>query len=323
MIILFCGAPGAGKTAVADKLIPKLKKIGRVKIFSSDALKPPVYKKFLALLLENQSKYDFLLFDATFYKKSHRDDLISRAGDEKVVTAFFDVSLETALRRNKQRKAQIPVEGVRAIFSQMEKPVHPDIYIDTEKISANEAVDKIFQYLTRKKRIFIALPISQELQKIILKWEKNYKNLPVRWLSPKNLHITLVPPWYESDIKKNSSQLECIKSPFFDVVFESIEFGPDPKRPRLIWAKGKAPEALLALQKNVTKLTRQKSERRPFKLHLTLARFRPENFAKFPVKKLNEKVTWREKITSFMLMESLLSPKGAEYKILEKYEFKN
>lgn len=181
-----------------------------------------------------------------------------------------------------------------------------------------------------KKRIFIALALSENLQEEILKWEKNYQKfagLPagrqVRWLSPKNLHITFVPPWYEEDAAELYPRLKNVKSPAFDILFERVQFGPDSRRPRLIWAEGKAPGALLGLQKDLEKASGRKSERRPWKMHLTLARFRPEDFSKFVVKKLDEKVAWKEKVESFVVMESRLSPEGAEYEILEKYDLRN
>ena len=41
-------------------------------------------------------------------------------------------------------------------------------------------------------RVFVAVPISSELQKEILGWEGGFQKLPVRWLSGKNLHIIQV-----------------------------------------------------------------------------------------------------------------------------------
>ncbi len=40
-------------------------------------------------------------------------------------------------------------------------------------------------------RIFIAFPISERLQKEVVKYSEFYPDLAVNWLEGKNLHITL------------------------------------------------------------------------------------------------------------------------------------
>lgn len=170
------------------------------------------------------------------------------------------------------------------------------------------------------KRIFIAITISEKLQQEVLEWEKKYQKLPVRWLQGKNLHITLVPPWYESDIEKIKEKLAPIRERCgsFEIRFENITFGPDPRRPRLIWAEGEAPLEIRNLKLEIERSLNRKPEERPFKLHLTVARFRPETFSSFPIKKLDEKVFLRDEVKSFVLMESHLSPEGADYEVIEE-----
>lgn len=174
------------------------------------------------------------------------------------------------------------------------------------------------------------MPISENLQAEIDAWRGKYDHLPVRWLAGKNLHITLIPPWYEEDVQSVIDKLKQAGEEFapFQVLFEKVEFGPDTHRPRLIWAEGEAPKELIELKQKVEETLIQgtaarpesaKRESRLFRLHLTLARFRPETFSSFPVKRLNEKVCWRDRIESFVLLESHLSPGGADYEILETY----
>jgi 2'-5' RNA ligase len=142
----------------------------------------------------------------------------------------------------------------------------------------------------------------------------------VRWVKPKNLHITLVPPWYEENIKQIKEVLGSIRDTFgpFEIIFERITYGPDPRRPRLIWAEGEASLEIRNLKLEIERALNQKPEERPFKLHLTIARFRPETFSSFPIKKLDEKVFWRDEVKSFVIMESHLSPEGADYEVLEE-----
>lgn len=172
-----------------------------------------------------------------------------------------------------------------------------------------------------KRRIFVALPIFEELQEEIMQWEQRFQKLPVRWLLGKNLHITLVPPWYEEDVEGVIQKLSSIKMEdklcSFD--FSRVVYGPTPREPRLIWAEGVAPSQLLTLKQRIEKVLDVEPERRSFKLHLTLARFRPETFPSFPMKELNENVVWHQSFNSFVLMESHLSRAGADYEILKSF----
>ncbi len=166
----------------------------------------------------------------------------------------------------------------------------------------------------------MALGISDKLESEILEWEKAFSKLPVRWLLGKNLHITLVPPWYEENIEAVIQKLNTVKSTgVFDIEFNKVTFGPDPKRPRLIWAEGEASKPIVELKTALEKILNKEPERRLFRLHLTLARFRPETFSSFPIKELNEKVFWRDRVTSFLLMESRLSREGADYTTLREF----
>lgn len=181
----------------------------------------------------------------------------------------------------------------------------------------------------KSHRLFVAIPISEDLQNQAFNFRKNYKNLHVRWLSGKNLHITLVPPWYTQDIASVKEKLESLKGKIspFNVKFENISFGPNQSSPRLIWASGKTPPQIIELktlsekalgEKNLgEKAFNRQPENRPFILHLTLARFRPEDFKNFPIKSLDERIDWVENINSIVLMESHLSQQGADYEILQ------
>ena len=63
-------------------------------------------------------------------------------------------------------------------------------------------------------------------------------------------------------------------------------------------------------------------ERRPFELHVTLARFQPEAFASFSVQELDEGVHFFGTASSVVIMQSILGFGGAEYKVLHHYLLK-
>jgi len=170
-------------------------------------------------------------------------------------------------------------------------------------------------------RIFIAIPISEKLQKKIANYRDFYHGLPVRWLEGKNLHITLVPPWEEDDIDKVDKILKPLENKFgkIEIGFKNISFGPNPRNSRLIWATGKTPQKIIELKKSLEQVLNKPSKRKDFLLHLTIARFRPEDFKNFPIKKIDDKMNWQDIAEEFVIMQSHLSRQGADYEILKRY----
>lgn len=155
----------------------------------------------------------------------------------------------------------------------------------------------------------------------MLRWEMQYTNLPVRWLTGKNLHVTLIPPWHtEDDTETRELLADASGTPAtIPLAFNRVAFGPDPASPRLIWAEGETPSELVTLRDRIAETLTIAPERKLFRLHLTLARFREEAFGSFPIRKLNERVDWKDVARSFVLMESHLSPRGADYEILATF----
>ena len=147
MVIVFCGVPGSGKSTIAKLLTEELKKKGRVKLFVSDKVKSRVYEKALNFLEKNLGKTDFILLDATFYRRKWRDEVFKKTGRKNVLLIYLRCSLKACLKRNKERKPQIPEKAVHIIFHQMKEPKNPDILIDTEKINPKEAVGIILKKL--------------------------------------------------------------------------------------------------------------------------------------------------------------------------------
>lgn len=172
-----------------------------------------------------------------------------------------------------------------------------------------------------KRRIFVALPIEGPLQNEVLEWEDQFKKFSVRWLEGKNLHITLVPPWYTDDVESVIEELKSVEDTIgsFDISFFKVVYGPTPREPRLIWTEGETSPKLIALKEALEKAINTETEKRHYKLHCTLARFRPETFSSFSIKHLDEKVSWTQRCGSFVLMESHLSRSGADYEILESF----
>jgi 2'-5' RNA ligase len=167
-------------------------------------------------------------------------------------------------------------------------------------------------------RVFVGIPLSLELQEQAVAWQNQHAILPVRWIAPRNLHITVVPPWDEADpggALKDLGGLTGADSSF-SVEFTGVSFGPRPRDPRLIWAFGEPPVEALELVAAAYRALALPDPNHDFILHATLARFRPEDFRRFPVRELLEAVEWRMDVTKLALYESRLLPGGADYRVI-------
>ncbi|TSC60404.1 MAG: 2'-5' RNA ligase [Parcubacteria group bacterium LiPW_15] len=175
-------------------------------------------------------------------------------------------------------------------------------------------------------RVFVGIPISEELREKIGKWAESHKDWPLRFVSGTGLHITLVPPWYAENSDCAVGQLDDIATAVkpFNIKFKKITFGTSSKRPRLIWTMGEDydKEGMLRLKAVAEAVFGQKPEVRPYSPHLTIARFKEEDFGKMPTKELDENVDWEMEVNFVVLYESKLHHSGAEYEILKKIELK-
>lgn len=161
-----------------------------------------------------------------------------------------------------------------------------------------------------KQRVFLAIGMSVELKTLITTWQKKNAHLPVRFISPDNLHLTVLPPWY-ADPQRVIAKLRNFSS---DVKPFTLHFHTIEKRPRLVWVKGEFSTELAELAQSLAIFLHRTTEKRPLVPHITLARYknRPFSFSK-------ESVRWSLHVQSFILMKSTLSPQGANYQILARY----
>ena len=166
------------------------------------------------------------------------------------------------------------------------------------------------------KRVFIGIPASRELAEAAGAFRRSHIDMQVRWVKPENLHLTLVPPWECRDVEPVCRAIKeaAIGLDSVDVLFNKVSFGPEPRRPRLIWATGAPPAALAELSLRLQALAGiEEDDRRSFLLHLTLARFNSLDLRSMASKKLRETVEWNGTLDAICLYESIMKPGGAEY----------
>ncbi len=168
------------------------------------------------------------------------------------------------------------------------------------------------------KRVFIALKTTPDLENKILSWRENKLNWPVRFIKPKNLHLTLAPPWNCLDISLLIDKLSKIKieDKSINLNFKLIDYGPNSNNYRLIWVLGEYSVQLENLKNKIEDSLGFSKPRRKFLPHLSLARFK-----EIPPINVKEAVNWKEVQSSFVLFESVLKKEGAEYNILKRFNF--
>lgn len=179
------------------------------------------------------------------------------------------------------------------------------------------------------RRIFVAIVLPPEIKKSIIEWQNVHSEIPVRWVRPENLHITLVPPWYadENEIYETAKSINsCLeKLNQFEINIKKIEYGPRQDAPRLIWAGGEFSEGFTELKRNVESALFQNPqtgflapEQKKTAIHVTLARFRPGELLVLPELSSTE-VSWKFVFDEFVLLESELKRGGAAYAILNLF----
>ena len=180
-------------------------------------------------------------------------------------------------------------------------------------------------------RTFIALELPPSVISLLAKVQEDLKSkrLRAKWVRPENIHLTLK---FIGNI--NPGDIDIIGGAMMDAVddFAAIDLVaggvgvfPGIKRPRVIWVGlGGQIQLLFAMQRvledNLAALGFKK-EKRPFKGHLTLGRFRqavnPNTIRQIMREYAN---LYSEEFTArrIILFKSDLRPTGAVYSPLKK-----
>ena len=180
------------------------------------------------------------------------------------------------------------------------------------------------------RRVFIAINLPENLKEKLLKFEKNFPELPANWVKKENLHLTLVFLGYLKDfhLKKVKEIVKEIAKDFspFSVFLKRVCFGP-PKilPPRLIWVELEKNESLENLVKRLQEKLKENKvpfvvEEREFLPHITLARIKKWEFQRMETEerpRVNESINESFEVKSIEIMESHLKRSGAEYEVIE------
>jgi 2'-5' RNA ligase len=168
----------------------------------------------------------------------------------------------------------------------------------------------------RPVRIFVALRIAPDIALALAQYGRDLEQFSVRPVAPADIHLTLVPPWNEFSTADTVEKLRRVADRFcpFTLTFQHVGYGPEPKRPRFLWAECVASKGIAEFRVALIQAFGQADER-PFRPHVTLARLRDKGRAIARKHPLDQDLTLTQQIESIELMQSP-PPGGSGYKVL-------
>ncbi len=225
--------------------------------------------------------------------------------------------------------------------------------------------------MQKRHRVFIAINLPEDIKRELGfyadKWSRSQGDrgsstgsgpeLPAKWTSKDNLHITLeflgdLTDQELADVCKVAGEVAKRHKPF-SITLNKVLYGPPKKIPprppkfseevivnkeeahsnrklgraRMVWAMGEKSKELSELKNDLEELLLEKVSFRPegrgFTPHITLARISEWEFRKIEPEErpeINENIDLVFSVESIEIMESVLKRKGPEYQILESCE---
>ncbi|MBI2098439.1 MAG: RNA 2',3'-cyclic phosphodiesterase [Candidatus Wildermuthbacteria bacterium] len=192
-------------------------------------------------------------------------------------------------------------------------------------------------------RIFIAINLPERIKEKLLEYKNKWPELPARWTTKENLHLTLAFLGNTSDqeLVEVCALLERVGERHnpFSLAFTKITYGPLRLRPgqapKMIWAIGEKSTELLALQNDIgetpeheaSPLRQGSSEAsQPFSPHLTLARLKTFELQRMELEEIpdiSEEISLSFEAQSMEIMESQLKRSGSQYTVLQSIPLGN
>lgn len=179
-------------------------------------------------------------------------------------------------------------------------------------------------------RLFIAIKLPPTLQndvaRLVLPLHEQINKRTVKWVPVENLHLTLrflgdVPKPQIPELKA-AMQHAIATHVAFSLSFTRLGFFASKRKPRVLWLGLQDQQAkLVSVQRSVQQClsaTGYEAEKRCFKAHLTLARFKdaPEIDLDEAIASIDASVLSPWPCDHIALMQSDLTPNGAVYTTL-------
>lgn len=174
-------------------------------------------------------------------------------------------------------------------------------------------------------RIFLAADFTPETFEVIKKWQFDYLGYDCLRLVPvENLHSTLMflGEVGDEEIKELKKVNEVTLNEFglkpIKVKFNAIKPGPIISNPRLVWIEGESSDlekykSLLDSNVVQSKILKKFVEKRPFLLHITIARLKGGKSWDNNIPRRKD-LNYTTYIQGIYIYESILKRSGAEYR---------
>ncbi|NIO21607.1 MAG: RNA 2',3'-cyclic phosphodiesterase [Candidatus Aenigmarchaeota archaeon] len=175
-------------------------------------------------------------------------------------------------------------------------------------------------------RVFISIPLPKSIREELVKVQKDFAELPTKWVEEENLHITLVfiGKTEKEKVKAATGVLGGITSDPINLKTDGFSLLPHERTARILAIKltGET-EKISTLTEKIKGGLRERRinfDEKPFRPHITLARLKDLNSDKR--RKLKEKVQTVRlpkmgfKADTIQLTESKLTPTGPIYKTI-------
>jgi adenylylsulfate kinase len=165
--IWITGLPASGKSTIVSALRPRLEALGlTVEVLESDAVRRLLTPQatyspeerdlfYRALAFTGQRLVDHgvtVVFDATATRQAYRD--LARSMISRFVEVAVECPLEVCIQRDRKGTYHKGLRGetttVPGLQTPYEAPPHPDVRIDTTKLSAEEGAKRICDLVQAK-----------------------------------------------------------------------------------------------------------------------------------------------------------------------------
>jgi 2'-5' RNA ligase len=157
----------------------------------------------------------------------------------------------------------------------------------------------------RKPRVFIGVKIAADVAQDLVRHAHDLGPHDVRLVAPADVHLTLVPPWNAHSIPEAIDRLRGALGGIgpFPLQLDRLAYGPQLRRPRLLWAKCAASGELSRLHVALHHAFGS-TDQRPFRPHVTVARLGEKGGAIFRKHPIDPPLAVQQQITSVELFES-------------------
>lgn len=188
--------------------------------------------------------------------------------------------------------------------------------------------------MQKRHRIFIAINLPEDIKKELSSRAGRWPELPAKWTTKDNLHITLE---FLGALTDEEVGDVCVavkevaeRHNSFSLNINKILYGPPKKLPpKMVWAEGDKSKELTALREDLenslTEKVRFVPENRTFAPHITLARISSLEWKGIEPEErpeINESLDLFLTVESIEVMESELKRDGPVYTILESHQLK-